>query len=182
MTTRSPSSPPRNGASKPDLFNLHGEETYDALRAAKRTVAKEEYHSLYCAAFYQHSLIAEFREAVLANSDSDSAAGQWFVKLVRTWEASVDILTNRLTLIRIREGDLGQEDPAVPDLLRSRIYGDCEVRKAGASTAATWLQEFLDARDKQRVKQAAIRSAGGLRDRRPAGPDKDKDRKGKEKI
>ncbi|KAK3283104.1 hypothetical protein CYMTET_9182 [Cymbomonas tetramitiformis] len=144
----------------PQLYDLHGNKTYDALSKKSNSSMKYECLVLAPALPYLHDVVCECNDTLGVNEDCDLSNSEWqkrFHAVTNSVTGVYAMLCNRWTMLELR-GQLEQEPGSSQwggsDALRAKLqFVENRVyQAAGGVVADEVLQQWLNDFDKNRGK------------------------------
>ncbi|KAK3235858.1 hypothetical protein CYMTET_53962 [Cymbomonas tetramitiformis] len=144
----------------PQLYDLHGSKTYDALSKKSNSSMKYECMVLAPALSYLHDVVDECNKTLDVNEDSGLTQREWqkrFHAVTNSVHGVYALLCNRWTMLELRgqlEQELGSSQRGGSDALRAKLQfvEDRVYQAADGVVADEVLQQWLNDFDKNRGK------------------------------
>ncbi|KAK3248563.1 hypothetical protein CYMTET_41974 [Cymbomonas tetramitiformis] len=144
----------------PQLYDLHGSKTYDALSKKSNFSMKYECMVLAPALSYLHDVVNECNETLDVNEDCGLSKSEWqkrFHAVTNSVHGVYALLCNRWTMLELRgqlEQEPGSSQRGGSDALRAKLQfvEDRVYQAADGVVADEVLQQWLNDFDKNRGK------------------------------
>eukprot|EP00854_Cymbomonas_tetramitiformis_P012978 gene12978-biopygen13373 len=144
----------------PQLYDLHGNKTYDALAKKSNSSMKYECLVLAPALPYLHDVVCECNETLDADEDCELSGQDWrkrFHAVTNSVHGVYAMLCNRWTMLELRgqlEQEPGSSQRGGSDALRAKLQfvEDRVYQTADGVVADEVLQQWLNDIDKNRGK------------------------------
>ncbi|KAK3269312.1 hypothetical protein CYMTET_22234 [Cymbomonas tetramitiformis] len=144
----------------PQLYDLHGNKTYDTLSKKSNSSMKYACLVLAPALSYLHDVVNECNETLDANEDCDLSNSEWqrrFHAVTNSVHGVYALLCNRWTMLELRgqlEQEPGSSQRGGSDALRAKLQfvEDRVYQAADGVVADEVLQQWLNDFDKNRGK------------------------------
>ncbi|KAK3288433.1 hypothetical protein CYMTET_4090 [Cymbomonas tetramitiformis] len=144
----------------PQLYDLHGNKTYDALSKKSNSSMKYECLVLAPALSYLHDVVCECNDTLDVNEDCDLSNSEWqrrFHTVTNSVHGVYALLCNRWTMLELRgqlEQEPGSSQRGGSDALRAKLQfvEDRVYQAANGVVADEVLQQWLNDFDKNRGK------------------------------
>lgn len=153
---------------KPDMFNLHTEETHDALIEQGKKGAAREYQALYCASFHLDSVLEYL------NSITEDPAPPEMLRVLNSLTAILQMLTARMAVIQVHAATpRGHFTEGYAAYVEQRAYSGLSAQRLINPDHQAWHADFLRMFGDQQVRQIARNSvpqSGGRSTRAPSAP------------
>jgi hypothetical protein len=148
--------PPVTSGVLPQLFDLHQDKTFAAIKSSgKHKAALEEYKILYYMLYFLCCANQALREFILESVPEDQKVLS--APLVNTYSLIEE--WNRKRLAFIRANHISDGDAAFVEYLRGKIYEEANASALGSKELAEIASQYSAAKGKANLYQAAKTSA-----------------------
>lgn len=154
---------------KPDLFNLHGEETHGLLIEQNKKGSAREYQVLYCSAFHLDAVLAYFASI----TDGDARTPE-MVRVHNSLLWILRMLTARMAVIQVNaatpKGDFTEGYQAY---VEQRAYSHLATQNLMNPDHQAWHADYLRIFGEQQIRQIArnaVPQSGARPSRIPSAP------------